>query len=78
MLLSAYLFSEDPWVALYHNFLTDSELTTANAEVDKFRFSKVFISMLCYVIIFYSTLVVFKIIIIINLINKRSDRSTEA
>lgn len=39
--LSFYLkISEDPWVALHHNFLTESELENANAEIENFEFDE--------------------------------------
>jgi len=34
------VLSEDPWVALHHNFLTESELENANAEIENFEFDE--------------------------------------
>jgi len=38
--LDIEVFSEDPWVALHHNFLTKAELKEANAEIQDFEFGQ--------------------------------------
>ena len=41
VLVGHFVFSEDPWVALHHNFLTKAELKEANAEIQDFEFGQV-------------------------------------